>query len=111
MCTHWPSLEHQLFIESIVRNKAVADGAVSFYIDHHVTARVAKFTCGADVNILDYHNSAIHISRSSKELVDVVGEESIGDVFKPILPKAPTLFPLDGGIILTTSVLLEPECQ
>lgn len=30
------------------RNKAVADGGISFYVDHFVTARVAKHVIGME---------------------------------------------------------------
>ncbi|KIM36856.1 hypothetical protein M413DRAFT_31259 [Hebeloma cylindrosporum] len=75
-------------------NKAVADGAVSFHIDHYVTARVSKFAYGTEVNIHYDSNDPSHISRRSKKFVDIAGDERIGDVFSVILPKASTLFPI-----------------
>jgi hypothetical protein len=71
---------------------------VSFCIDHHVTARVSKFAYGVDVTIHYDPYNPTHISRKSKKFVDLVGEERIGDVFKAILPKVPTLFPLGVGV-------------
>jgi len=111
MCTHWPPLDCQFLVESIVRNKAVADGAVSFCIDHHVTARVSKFAYGIGVNILYNPYNPTHISRNSKKFVDLVGEERIGDIFSTILPKASPLFPLGVSVTLTSSVLSGLHCQ
>ncbi|KAJ7178302.1 hypothetical protein C8R46DRAFT_1076300 [Mycena filopes] len=44
-------------------NKAVADGAVSFYIDHHVSVRVAKATYGLEISESYNPNNREHISR------------------------------------------------
>jgi len=99
-------------IESIVRNKAVADGAASFCIDHHVTARVSKFAYGVDVTILYDPYNPTHTSRNSKKFVDRLnGDEKIGDIFSAILPKASPLFPLGVSVTLTSSVLSGLHCQ
>ncbi|KAF7982970.1 hypothetical protein HWV62_24558 [Athelia sp. TMB] len=68
-------------------NKAVADGALSFYLDHKVSSRVASKTFGVEIiTRFDPHNRD-HDCRSSKIFIDPTGEEYIPDVFDTILPK------------------------
>ena len=43
VCSHTPST--QIFARS---SKAVADGAIGFYCDHHVSARMSKFMYGVE---------------------------------------------------------------
>ncbi|KAJ7189266.1 hypothetical protein C8R46DRAFT_36829 [Mycena filopes] len=47
-------------------NKAVADGAVSFYIDHHVSVRVAKETYGLEISEVYNPNNYEHAARHDK---------------------------------------------
>ncbi|KAG6332939.1 hypothetical protein ID866_6155 [Astraeus odoratus] len=54
-------------------NKAVADGAVSFYIDHLVIARVAKVTYGAPCKIDYQPHLAGHVTRRSTGYRDIDG--------------------------------------
>jgi len=71
----------------LFRNKAVSDGALSFYHDRFVRIRVSKFTygsfCEIDFNPADPdHQRRIHNTRT-----DVAGDECISDFFDVILPK------------------------
>ena len=91
MCVFLPRLERQLFVESMFRNKAVADGAVSFCIDHYATARVSKFVFGTGCCILYDAKHPEHASGSDK-YVDLPGDVMIGDVFSNILPMVMWLF-------------------
>ena len=86
MCKHQPSLECQLFVESILRNKAVADGAVSFCIDHYVTARVSKFALGINCYIPYDTKNPEHTSRSPDKFVGLDGNPKIDGLFSNILP-------------------------
>ncbi|KAJ7122116.1 hypothetical protein C8R44DRAFT_785724 [Mycena epipterygia] len=68
-------------------NKAVADGAVSFYIDHHVSVRVARFTygmsCSAPYNPLNME----HAIRVAKRYKGVSGEWLVPHCFSAILKR------------------------
>ena len=92
MCTHRPPFEYQLLVKSILRNKAVADGAVSFCIDHYVTARVSKFAFGTDC--IDYYdaNNPEHTSRSHMKFIDLSGDVMLRGLFTTILPLVALLF-------------------
>jgi hypothetical protein len=86
-------LEHQAICLIIFfRNKAVADGAVSFCIDHYVTARVSKFAFGTDCCLFYNANNPEHTSRSDKKFIDLAGDVMIGDIFSNILPMVMFLF-------------------
>lgn len=69
------------------RNKAVAEGAVSFHIDHYVSARVARWTYGAHT-ITPYrpylHN---HARRAHLVFADVTGAIMLDKSFMPVLDK------------------------
>lgn len=68
-------------------NKAVADGAMSFYIDHCVRTRVSKFTYGQFSNTkFDPHN-AEHQRRTHDTYVSLSGQKNIRNNFSIILPK------------------------
>lgn len=68
-------------------NKAVADGAVSFHLDHAVTARVSKYNYGVriytDFDPLDEE----HTRRRTKTFVDCSGARSLGGQYSVILAK------------------------
>ncbi|KAJ7511445.1 hypothetical protein B0H11DRAFT_1955126 [Mycena galericulata] len=68
-------------------NKAVADGAVSFYIDHHVSVRVARFTYG--LNCSEPYNpmNREHLVRVANRYRGVNGEWLVPDCFSAILKK------------------------
>ncbi|PBK90614.1 hypothetical protein ARMGADRAFT_1166925 [Armillaria gallica] len=68
-------------------NKAVADGAISFYIDHAVTARMSRYFYGASM-FTSYDSSDFeHRRRSGKTYVAINGEKSLDAQFDIILPK------------------------
>ncbi|KAJ7641928.1 hypothetical protein FB45DRAFT_901378 [Roridomyces roridus] len=68
-------------------NKAVADGAVSFCIDHHVSARVARFTygvvCSQPYNPANFE----HAARASKRYKGVTGLWMVPGAFDTLLKK------------------------
>ncbi|KAF8814878.1 hypothetical protein BYT27DRAFT_7081226 [Phlegmacium glaucopus] len=69
-------------------NKAVADGAISYYIDHFVQTRVSKLTYGSRGSI-DYNsNDAEHRKRST--FTAISGIKRIDNVFWVILSGAST---------------------
>ncbi|RDB20569.1 hypothetical protein Hypma_012275 [Hypsizygus marmoreus] len=68
-------------------NKAVADGGVSFYIDHFVTARVAKYSYGLSCTVRYNDADDEHKSRVGSRYMDVDGYDKIPDYFQALLPK------------------------
>ena len=68
-------------------NKAVADGALSFYLDHRVSARVAKKTYGIQCNDLYDPANGQHRKRIHKQVIDAAGHACVPDFFSVILPK------------------------
>ena len=73
-------------IHVCIRNKAVAVGAISYYLDHFVVGRILRYTYGTEASI-DYDPSdPEHRRRSSKKYLGITGEIQI-DVFSPTLLK------------------------
>ena len=79
-----PVLLWCLFITS---NKAVADGAVSFYIDHLVTTRAAKLTYGLTCLTPFQSGRVDHVSRTNTKLRDLAGSWVLPNAFQSILKK------------------------
>ena len=80
------------------RNKAVSDGAISFYLDHFVRSRVSKFTYGYFASILYDPSDPDHRSRSHKVFTFPSGEHLI-PMFDIILPKVSCFFPFKGVLL------------
>ncbi|KAI6017318.1 hypothetical protein BKA83DRAFT_4326647 [Pisolithus microcarpus] len=68
-------------------NKAVADGGVSYFIDHLVTTRVSKYACGIRCHLRYDSNDEEHRQRSSQVFHDVDGSQHLRNSFSIILPK------------------------
>ncbi|KAF8629982.1 hypothetical protein AX15_003171 [Amanita polypyramis BW_CC] len=68
-------------------NKAVADGAVSFYLDHFVSVRVASFTYGIECLTAFDQSDPDHLSRSNKAIFRPSGRIVLPDYFDVILKK------------------------
>jgi len=69
-------------------NKAVADGAVSYNIDHLITARVAKLTYGIFCTTAFDSKQADHVSReNTKFRSNLSGSYRVPNVFSSILKK------------------------
>jgi hypothetical protein len=71
----------------MARNKAVADGAVSFYLDRLVVARVSSFDYGADCCIPFHANDPEHLARANAARPGLPAPEYLGGSFDVILPK------------------------
>ena len=86
-----PSFQFIIYLTcfSIFRNKAVSDGALSYYHDHFVFTRVSKFTYGVFCNIVFNPADPDHQRRFNKVFVDASGTPlgRIGDAFYIILLK------------------------
>ena len=68
-------------------NKAVADGAISFHVDHFVSARVSKFAYGTNVRTPYDPENPEHLARSARCSRDLTGALMIGGLFDVILPR------------------------
>lgn len=66
-------------------NKAVADGAISFYLDHFVTTRVAKYTYGIPCNVPYDPSKPEHLSRASDCFTGPSGKIKVPGAFSTIL--------------------------
>ena len=69
-----------------VNGKAVAVGAISYYLDHFVVGRILKYTYGTPASI-DYDPSdPEHRRRAGKKYLGITGELQL-DIFSPTLFK------------------------
>jgi len=68
-------------------NKAVADGAVSFYLDHSVSARVSKFAYGVEVCQKFDTSNTEHERRNNTTYMSSTGKLRLGGIFSVILPQ------------------------
>ena len=68
----------------VYRGKAVADGAVSFLVDHFVTTRVARLTVGKVIHEVFRFEDREHRRRSRKI---INGTSYLPDSFDVILAK------------------------
>ncbi|TFK31142.1 hypothetical protein BDQ12DRAFT_740169 [Crucibulum laeve] len=68
-------------------NKAVADGAISFRLDHSVRVRVSKLTYGIQINIPYDPGNPEHVRRHSTSYVEYSGQRRIRGAFGTILSK------------------------
>ncbi|KAF9527254.1 hypothetical protein CPB83DRAFT_936155 [Crepidotus variabilis] len=68
-------------------NKAVSDGAISFYLDHYVRARMAKVTYGS--RVCAYYDGSVpeHIQREKDMFVEVDGTTMLTGAFHTVLSK------------------------
>jgi hypothetical protein len=70
------------------RSKAVADGAVSFYIDHFVRSRIAKATYGVPLDPVFNRNNPGHSRRAHNTYVIPASTELfVAGGFSPTLVK------------------------
>ncbi|KAJ3840341.1 hypothetical protein F5878DRAFT_73983 [Lentinula raphanica] len=68
-------------------NKAVADGALSYYLDHFVSARKARFTFGTECSTTYNPLDIEHIRRQSTVNTSLSGRRRVPNVFSIILSK------------------------
>ncbi|KAJ6458048.1 hypothetical protein C8R47DRAFT_1246793 [Mycena vitilis] len=71
-------------------NKAVADGAVSFYLDRYVSVRISKHTYGIECLVVYAHNNGEHRARSNTTRKDESGDLVVPRCFSCILKKCRT---------------------
>jgi len=98
LCHHLSGLGISLLRPDGHVNKAVADGAVSFYLDHFVSARVTKMSYGSKIRERYNPNKPGHLERQKFIVLNSGGHECIPDVYSEILPKVWKLFTLGDRI-------------
>ncbi|KAG2015128.1 hypothetical protein CC2G_008423 [Coprinopsis cinerea AmutBmut pab1-1] len=69
------------------KNKAVADGALSFYLDHRVVSRVSRFTYGVNCHVPYNPRDEEHQIRSITSWFSASGNRRLPGFFSVILPK------------------------
>ena len=69
------------------RSKAVAIGAVSYYVDHFVTGRISKFTYGVACHVLYNSSNSEHIRRTNKTFINAMGERRVPGHFDTMLTR------------------------
>lgn len=77
---------------AVLSNKAVSDGAISFYLDHFVNTRVSKMTYGNFCHIPFLENDPEHRSRFQNAFMSFGGQRRIKDSFDIILAKVNALY-------------------
>ena len=68
-------------------NKAVSDGAISFYIDHFVKTRVSRVTIGTFADPIYNPSDPEHVEREGLTVIAVDGEKRVKSYFYVVLPK------------------------
>ena len=68
-------------------NKAVAVGAISYYVDRFVTGRISKFTYGAPYEVIYQPSNPEHVKRKHKSYKDASGDVLLPDSFKTMLAR------------------------
>ena len=68
-------------------NKAVAVGAVSFYVDHFVAGRISKFTYGVDHWTAYRPYDPEHVQRKRKSEIGPNGKRRVPDCFAKMLSR------------------------
>ncbi|KAI0941758.1 hypothetical protein AcW1_003559 [Taiwanofungus camphoratus] len=68
-------------------NKAVAEGAISFYLDSFVSVRVARITYGCECMVLYGGTNPEHFVRRESIVTRPSGRRVLPDAFTVILPK------------------------
>ena len=69
------------------RNKAVAEGAISYYIDHLVSSRVSRFTFGIEVTRPFDSTNEEHLKRLSQAYAAPSGHLRLQGIFSEVLGK------------------------
>src|SRR6266542_2427206 len=70
-----------------LRNKAVADGAVSYHIDHLVSNRIARYSYGVGATFPYSAYNREHTARPDLVYTEIDGSQCIAGFFSVILSK------------------------
>src|ERR1700729_3500873 len=71
-------------IHVCIRSKAVAVGAISYYLDHFVVGRIVRYTYGTPGSITFNPSDPEHRKRAHKKYLGIIGEIQL-DIFSPTL--------------------------
>jgi hypothetical protein len=82
-----PKGKRTLVIWAFNRGKAVAYGAVAYFLDHRVSARVAKFTYGTRCAVEFNRDNPQHMMRASLAIPRPSGRRVLPNAFSVILEK------------------------
>ncbi len=69
------------------RNKAVAEGAISYILDHSVTSRVSRYTYGIKSSTTFHPHNPEHVARMHTCCIDASGRVLVSGRFSAILEK------------------------
>ncbi|KAH9850843.1 hypothetical protein C2E23DRAFT_869587 [Lenzites betulinus] len=75
----------RLFRPDSNTSKAVAEGAVMFYLENFVSARVTRSTYGLEVSVLYEQSDPEHHSRCAEKYTNVAGEVRLRNGFSTII--------------------------
>lgn len=84
------TLNHFSVTLSFIRSKAVADGAIGFYCDHHVSARMSKFMYGVEFLREMDPSDPDHVARKERLCELPSGPKLLPDAFDCILSRVST---------------------
>ena len=87
-------------LKEITRNKAVAVGAVSYYIDHYVTSRMARYTYGTCCSIPFIPWRPSHMARIEDVTPGFDGSPMLEGYFAKILQKVKWISLVDYSLVL-----------
>jgi len=73
-------------MDMCIRNKAVAVGAISYYLDHFVVGRIVRYTYGTPGSVEYDPSDAEHRKRAHKKYLAITGDIQL-DIFNPTLFK------------------------
>lgn len=77
----------KIVVDPSYSNKAVSEGAVSFYLDHFVSARVVRSTYGVTCNVDFDSSNPEHLARARWRAVRPSGRVVLPNAFSSILTK------------------------
>lgn len=81
-------------------NKAVSDGAISFFLDHFVKTRVSRVTVGCFADPIYDPKDPEHVKREKSTHIAQDGEKRVRGHFYVILSKVNGIFSLLMAIVL-----------
>ena len=73
-------------------NKAVAEGAVSFFLTNSIAARVARLTYGTKCATRYDPNNIEHVMRQHRSFARPSGRQVLPDAYQALLTKASSLY-------------------
>jgi len=69
------------------RNKAVAVGAISYYMEHFITGRISRFTYGALYDVIYQPHNPEHVKRKDMSYLGPSGNKLVPGCFRTMLAR------------------------